>query len=129
MKRIILFFLVLYLFLPSATYADESENGFAILLKMQDAIVSLADRVRPTVVTINPHIDSVIKKSKPRSMRRVRPTNTGTGVIIDGKKGIIVTNSHVVKGFENLDVTLFEGKVLLGHVLGMDEETDLGSNH
>ncbi len=104
---------------------DEISKGFAVLRQMEAALVNLAEEVRPTVVTINPHIESKIKSKRPSSMSRVRPTNTGTGVIIDGKKGLIVTNSHVVKGFENLDVTLFGGKVYLGRLLGMDEETDL----
>ena len=128
MKRILvfpLFLTFLHLFLVSFSWADDASKGFVLLRQMQGALVNLAEQVRPTVVTINPHVESSIKKNKPRSMRRVRPTNTGTGVIIDGKKGLIVTNSHVVRGFDNLDVTLFEGKVLNGRVLGMDEETDL----
>ena len=126
MKRIfIVFIFIAILFTKNKLFADDKAQGFTILRQMQSALVSLAEKVRPTVVTINPHIDSEIINSKPRSMRRVRPTNTGTGVIIDGKKGLVVTNSHVVKGYENLEVTLFEGKVLLGRVLGMDEETDL----
>ncbi|MFQ5674192.1 MAG: trypsin-like peptidase domain-containing protein [Nitrospinales bacterium] len=60
-----------------------------------------------------------------RSHRRGRPPNAGTGVIIDGQRGLIVTNSHVVKNVDSLEIKLFGGKKLIGHVLGMDEETDL----
>ena len=58
-------------------------------------------------------------------MGRVRPTNNGTGVIINGQEGLIVTNSHVVKDFENLEIKMFDGNTLIGRVLGMDEESDL----
>jgi len=104
-------------------FAADVSRGLSVLRDMEAALVSLADKTRPAVVTITPYIKSNNKPS--RSVRRVRPTNTGTGVIIDGQKGLIVTNSHVVKDMASPEITLMGGKKFKGKVLGADEETDL----
>ena len=109
--------------IPALGFSADVTRGFSILKDMEAALVGLADKTRPAVVTITPYIKSNKKKS--RSIRRVRPTNTGTGVIIDGEKGLIVTNSHVVKDMSSPEITLMGGKKFEGKVLGADEETDL----
>src|ERR687893_3242462 len=48
----------------------------------------------------------------------------GSGVVID-EKGYILTNNHVIDDAERLKVTLPDGKVLRGKVVGSDETTDL----
>jgi Do/DeqQ family serine protease len=54
--------------------------------------------------------------------RRLR--GQGSGFIID-KKGIVVTNAHVVDRADRVTVTLKDGRQLEGQVLGTDEVTDL----
>ena len=44
---------------------------------------------------------------------------------MDGVKGYIVTNSHVVRHAEKVQILLYGGEQLVGQVLGTDEETDL----
>ena len=109
--------------IPGSVLAEDVSRGLSVLRDMEAALVSLAAKVRPAVVTITPYIKS--NKSSSSSVRRVRPTNTGTGVIIDGKKGLIVTNSHVVKDMATPEITLMGGKKFQGQVIGADEETDL----
>src|SRR6185503_15101607 len=48
----------------------------------------------------------------------------GSGVVID-EKGYILTNNHVIDDAERLKVTLTDGRVLRGKVVGSDEVTDL----
>jgi S1-C subfamily serine protease len=48
----------------------------------------------------------------------------GSGVVLD-KDGHVLTNEHVVSGADDLVVTLPNGQVLGGTVLGSDEETDI----
>ncbi len=48
----------------------------------------------------------------------------GSGVVLD-KQGHVLTNYHVVDGAERIIVTLNDGKVLSGTVVGGDEETDI----
>ena len=54
--------------------------------------------------------------------RQVR--GQGSGFIID-KKGIVLTNAHVVSGADKVTVTLKDGREFLGKVTGTDKVTDL----
>ncbi|AKR55869.1 serine endoprotease DegQ [Youhaiella tibetensis] len=49
----------------------------------------------------------------------------GSGVIVDANKGLIITNNHVVDFADKISVTLSDGRVLTGKVLGKDPATDI----
>ena len=53
-----------------------------------------------------------------------RERGQGSGVIID-KNGLVLTNAHVVERVDNVSVTLADGNILEGQVLGTDAITDL----
>ena len=53
-----------------------------------------------------------------------RERGQGSGVIID-KNGFVLTNAHVVERVDNVSVTLADGNILEGQVLGTDAITDL----
>ncbi|BEQ15300.1 peptidase [Desulfoferula mesophila] len=52
-------------------------------------------------------------------------TNLGSGVVIDGKKGLIVTNSHVVDGGSDIRVQLADRRVFKAKLVGSDPSSDL----
>lgn len=83
-------------------------------------IVKAAKKVGPAVVGIT-------NKALVRDIfNRVQLTElgTGSGVIYD-KKGLIVTNNHVVAGAQEIVVSLSDGRSVPGQVLGTDAATDL----
>jgi serine protease Do len=49
----------------------------------------------------------------------------GSGFIIDAKKGLIITNNHVISDADEIKVILHDDTQLDAKVLGRDEETDL----
>lgn len=49
----------------------------------------------------------------------------GSGVIIDPKEGIIVTNDHVIRNATLITVTLNDGRRLKAKLIGGDSETDV----
>lgn len=49
---------------------------------------------------------------------------SGSGAIID-KSGIVLTNNHVVKGAEQVYITLSDGTQHIGELIGTDRENDL----
>lgn len=122
--RVIWALLFVLLAMPLAN-AESIPKTSGILEQLETEFKKLADEIRPKVVSINPYISSTSKLNNRFGSSGPRPTNTGTGVIIDGRNGFIVTNSHVVKNFEQLEVTLLGGEKFIARVIGMDEETDL----
>jgi Do/DeqQ family serine protease len=51
--------------------------------------------------------------------------SAGSGVIIDARRGYILTNAHVVEDATQITVTLEDGRDLQAHVIGTDEASDL----
>ncbi len=49
----------------------------------------------------------------------------GSGVIIDAAKGYIVTNYHVVKDAEEINIDLVDGRHFTGKLAGADPDTDI----
>ena len=49
----------------------------------------------------------------------------GSGVIIDGKKGYIITNHHVIENAEEIFITLHNQKKVEATLVGFDEATDI----
>ena len=79
-----------------------------------------ADKVTPAVVNIK-----TISESGNGFWRKgVESVSTGSGVIIS-KKGYIVTNSHVIEGSRDIEVTLSDKRKFDAEVIGIDASTDL----
>ena len=98
-----------------------------ILEQVEKELVELADRVRPAVVSLSPYIaKGAVRQGLPN---RGRPANAGAGVIYNAERGLVVTNSHVVRNVERIKVILKDGQEIIGEVLGADEDTDLAVVH
>jgi len=117
-------FFILF-FLSGQGTALAGSQGLKLLEDLEQAFVSLADKVRPAVVSLSPYVPPSPSVRRQDSLDKGRPNNAGAGVIIDGKNGFIVTNSHVVRNSDKIQVTLFGGKKLIGRVMGTDDDTDL----
>jgi serine protease Do len=60
-----------------------------------------------------------------RSAQDRMVSSLGSGFIVDGKQGIIVTNNHVIDGAEEIQVNLHDGSKLKAELLGKDTKTDI----
>ncbi|MDQ7016150.1 MAG: DegQ family serine endoprotease [Gammaproteobacteria bacterium] len=59
---------------------------------------------------------------------RPRPRESkslGSGVIVDAKRGYILTNNHVIDGADSISVTLRDGRELQAKMIGADPKVDL----
>jgi serine protease Do/serine protease DegQ len=64
-----------------------------------------------------------LPENKPR--RAPERQSAGSGVIIDAKKGYVITNHHVVDGASEVAVVLHDERELEAKVIGSDEGTDV----
>ncbi len=55
--------------------------------------------------------------------RRVQ--SLGSGFVIDGTEGIIITNNHVIEGADEITANFNDGTALRAEIIGTDEKTDL----
>jgi|GEM_PF-3538979 len=66
----------------------------------------------------------IIKKVKPSVVYIETSDEAGSGMIISSD-GYILTNAHVVKGFDTAQITTSNGTIYTGTVVGRDENVDL----
>lgn len=49
----------------------------------------------------------------------------GSGVIVDAKQGLVITNNHVIANADQIRVKLRDGRLLAAELVGTDPETDV----
>jgi S1-C subfamily serine protease len=76
----------------------------------------------PTVSV--PSVADAVAKAKPAVVRVITESGMGSGMIVD-KAGYVLTNSHVIEGYQTAIVMLSSGQKLPATILGRDEITDL----
>ena len=109
------------------------------MLATQQGFVNLVKEVTPSVVNIStvskkkptrpmlefsPFFDEFFGNNIPRGPRFKRDKSLGSGFIIN-KDGYIVTNDHVVRDAESIQVKLSKDKVYNARIVGSDQKTDL----
>ena len=50
---------------------------------------------------------------------------SGSGVVIDSKRALVLTNSHVIEGAKDINVTLNDGQSMSVQVVGFDRDNEL----
>jgi S1-C subfamily serine protease len=112
----------------SAGAETTSSNGTAaatgapqsVTLTASDAVVAVAEKASPAVVTIT--VDSAGNGGfGPLSMPS---TGVGSGFVFDAS-GLILTNHHVIEGSGTITVTFQDGTELPGTVVADDAQRDL----
>lgn len=106
----------------------------AALGAFNDAIVDIADRTNPTVVTITTSQTVRVRQRSPFSFffddprfdqeREFEREGLGSGVIVSSD-GYIMTNNHVVDRADEIVVRLFDGEEIKTEVVGTDPATDV----
>ncbi len=101
----------------------------------QSSVADLVEHVSPAVVNITTtHVltrsegahpfDMFLHESPQPRMPRQR-SGAGTGFIVDGQAGYLVTNAHVVENVDEVKVHFLDGSELSADVVGRDTKVDL----
>ena len=61
----------------------------------------------------------------PKQSRQQQKNSLGSGVIIDSKQGLVLTNNHVIDKADKIVVTLTDGRQLNAELIGTDPEADI----
>jgi len=105
-------FLLLLLGYGGVNYAealtDDEKNNVAIYQKASSSVVNVISTVITRDFFLNP----------------VPREGSGSGSIIDNR-GHILTNNHVIRDAQKLEVTLFDGSKWPAQLVGTDPDTDL----
>jgi len=102
------------------------------LVDLSEQYARLVKAVRPSVVSISTsrHVDPrMLRNRVPYGMPYGMPQGLvqnalGSGVIVS-KEGHVLTNNHVVSGFDEILVKLSDGREIVAKLLGVDPPTDL----
>lgn len=102
------------------------------------SLAPMLEKVTPAVVLISVRGTQQVEQRVPEAFKfffgnprqqnqsRERPfQGLGSGVIIDAKKGYIVTNNHVIKEADEIQVTLKDGRQLDAKKIGSDASSDI----
>ena len=134
--EVFLFFSTLILIYATTAHSHE--------LNRETAVVKAVREVSPAVVNIssayevrkrtspfssfglNPFFDEFFRDFfDPRFERRQRNTSLGSGVIINGEKGLILTNAHVIQKTGTIKAVLQDEREFEARIVGADPDSDL----
>ena len=109
----------------------------------RSAVVEAVSKVSPAVVNISLEYE-IRKRISPFSEfsnplfeeffndffdpgfdRHYKRTSLGSGVIIDGRRGYILTNAHVVEKTGTVNITLNDEREYVAEIVGIDLDSDL----
>jgi Do/DeqQ family serine protease len=109
----------------------------------ESAVVKAVRKVSPAVVNISTAVEIRARANPfrgfgsplfdeffrdffdPRFERRRQQTSLGSGVIIDGERGLILTNAHVIQQADSIRVVLQDEREFEARITGADPDSDL----
>ncbi len=119
-------------------------SGYCFAISRENSVVRAVRKVSPAVVNISsqyeirknsspfsgygmdPRIESFFHDFfSPELQRREKRTSLGSGVIIDGPHGFVLTNTHVVEKATKITITFKDEKEFEATIVGMDPDSDL----
>lgn len=116
--------------LPSEVNGKELPSLAPMLQNVIQGVVNIATEGKTEVSELNnPFMDDPFFRHffdmPDQPQRQQRSQSLGSGVIVDAKKGYIITNNHVIDKADKITVTLRNGKQYTAKVIGADEESDI----
>ena len=114
--------------LPTSVGGEPLPSLAPMLERVLPAVVNIATtgrvQVQQNPLSRDPFFQYFF--NMPESQPRERQINSlGSGVIIDGAEGYVVTNHHVIENADEINVRLHDGRSFVAEVIGSDPEADI----
>lgn len=114
--------------LPQAPTGGAMTSIAPLIKEVTPAVVNIAVKTKAPVEENPLFQDPFLRRffDLPGQPQREQQTQSvGSGVIIDAKKGYILTNHHVINNAVEINVTLKDQRILKAKLVGGDPETDI----
>jgi len=116
-----------------AHQSDRQSPVVKAVSKISPAVVNISSsyevRKRPNPFSgfgLDPFFDNFFKDFfDPRFERRQKSASLGSGVIIDGKRGFILTNAHVIERAGTIKIVMQDEREFEAQIVGADPDSDL----
>ncbi|GAB1622852.1 Do family serine endopeptidase [Agarivorans albus] len=130
---------LLSLFLGINTFQAHAALPFSVGGEELPSLAPVLEQATPAVVNISvagtkvsqQQLPELFKyffgpEGNPGNAEQERPfQGLGSGVVVDAKKGYVITNYHVIHEADEIVVTLKDGRTFEAEVLGSDRHTDI----
>lgn len=131
---------------PTPSYAQGQTPPASLPLELDGqtlpSLAPLVEATKPAVVSIaiarparnfrspfqgDPFFDRFFGNPRRRQpqQQEPQPQPTGSGVIVDAERGLVLTNHHVIQSATEIEVTLSDGRTIDAAVVGSDAGTDV----
>ena len=113
--------------LPFMADGDRLPSLAPMLERVTPAVVNIATEGRVRVQQ-NPLLNDPFFRrffDIPDMPRERKTQSLGSGVIVDAKRGLVITNNHVIANADQITVKLRDGRQLVAQLIGTDPETDI----
>ncbi|MGH1455960.1 MAG: Do family serine endopeptidase [Alphaproteobacteria bacterium] len=133
---------------PLQSFAKEENVNTTAVMMIPATFADLADKLSPAVVNISTTQKTTVPQDFPEmpqfpegspyqdffedfmnrrggGMPSQPASSLGSGFVIDGEKGYVITNNHVVRNAENVQVTFPNELTVDAEIIGTDEKTDI----
>src|SRR3954453_8666396 len=121
------------LLMPASPHAQQLDPERGVL-----TLAPLLERITPAVVNVSVQSEVPAENNPlftapffrrffdlPEQPRSRRAISAGSGVIVDARRGYVLTNHHVIRGAEQVTVTLKDRREFTAQIVGSDPATDV----
>ncbi|WP_338521635.1 trypsin-like peptidase domain-containing protein [Candidatus Legionella polyplacis] len=135
LKKTLLILLIFFKTFVSLSFAtnnillNKENNIFTLSTILKQAMPSIVNIIAVQKNTNNIYLlnekktNNLQKKSSFYKKQKIQ--NIGSGVILDSKNGLVITNNHVISNASLILITLNNGKKINAKLIGSDSETDI----
>jgi Do/DeqQ family serine protease len=132
---LIVFFNLFFIITPALLNAENLRESAVVkaIRKVSPAVVNISSEVEVRKRAnpfygfgMDPNFDSFFRDFfDPGFEQKYKRTSLGSGIIIDGKRGFILTNKHVIIKSSTITVALRDGREFKAQIMGADPDSDL----